>query len=264
MTPGARQTARRAVAGMLRHVPKSIRRRSLRRVIAMCATRDLVVAKSTFEPYRRLTLSVIDDSSAPIPSWDYIRRGSAELLGRELDERSVEGAFAEVGVGDGDFAAVLNGLFPHRRLYLFDTFTGFAPEDQDADRSVGLPIEPYEMPAGSPERVEGRLPHPESVLLRVGRFPDTAVGLEQERFAFVHIDVGLHAPTYAAATWFYERLSPSGYLFVSDYNTSHTPGVKRAVRQFSDEVGATYVTLPDHSGAVVIAKPGLGSASPSS
>ena len=45
----------------------------------------------------------------------------------ELAERveAVSGAVAELGVYKGDTAVLLNGLFPHRELYLFDTFEGF-------------------------------------------------------------------------------------------------------------------------------------------
>jgi O-methyltransferase len=51
---------------------------------------------------------------------------SLELVAHEIYENNVIGEVAELGVYRGDFASIINALFPDRKLYLFDTFRGFA------------------------------------------------------------------------------------------------------------------------------------------
>ena len=57
---------------------------------------------------------------------DYVRLATLELLCRRLAE--VPGAAAELGVYRGFFARCINQLMPQRKLYLFDSFEGFAED----------------------------------------------------------------------------------------------------------------------------------------
>jgi O-methyltransferase len=103
--------------------------------------------------------------------------------------------------------------------------------------------------------VRSRLPHPGRARIRQGWFPDSAAGLEEESFCFVHVDVGLHRATAAGLRWFYPRVVAGGYLLVTDFNNAHAPGVKRAVREFAAATGAAYALLPDFKASAVIVKP---------
>jgi O-methyltransferase len=257
------------IEGVLGRVVRGVPRRAARRALLAAGRFEYYVQRGMYEPYEPLDMSPFETPTIPVRSQrsgdlgrrynqnltNYVRWGTAELLKRELVERDIGGAVAEVGVGYGDFAWLLNYYFKDRRLYLFDTFSGFDSRDQDAERQAGLPQEPYPSYVDiSPEQLRDQLPHPDMVDLRVGWFPQSALGLENETFAFVHVDVGLHGPTLAALEWFYPRLSVHGYLLVADYNTSHTPGVKRAVRDFTSATGAGFVVLPDHTGTAVFTK----------
>ena len=62
---------------------------------------------------------------------DYVRLATLELLCRRLEH--VPGAAAELGVYRGFFARCINHLLPDRKLYLFDSFEGFAPEASASD-----------------------------------------------------------------------------------------------------------------------------------
>ena len=62
---------------------------------------------------------------------DYVRLATLELLCRRLE--SVPGAAAELGVYRGFFAKCINQLNPKRKLYLFDSFEGFADEANASD-----------------------------------------------------------------------------------------------------------------------------------
>jgi O-methyltransferase len=188
-------------------------------------------------------------------SLDLVRYGTAELMGRELRENEVAGSVAELGVGTGSFAVVLNHQFPDRELHLFDTFTGFDPRDIEANERMGLSGSPYEPPKPAPERVVARLPHPERAHVHVGWFPQTAQDLDDERFCLVSIDVGLFQPTLAGLRWFYPRLEAGGLIMVADYAVGHAPGVKRAVRAFAREHHVGVVPIPDWGATALIAKP---------
>jgi hypothetical protein len=142
---------------------------------------------------------------------------------------------------------------PDRKLLLFDTFTGFDARDLARNEALGLGGAPYPLSPMSGETVLARLPRPDRAELHPGWFPESAAGLEDRRFALVHIDVGLYQPTYAALEWFSGRVNHRGYILVADYEHGLTVGVGRAVRQHAEETGASYVLLPDRSGTAVFA-----------
>lgn len=187
-------------------------------------------------------------------SLDYVRNSTAELLSRELHERKIGGAVAEVGVYQGNFAALLNHHFADRTLYLFDTFEGFDPRDVHIDKTNGWSLIPQDFDSTSVATLITKLPYPHKVKIQAGWFPESAKGCEDETFALVSIDVDLYQPILAALRWFYPRLSPGGYLLVHDYNNDDYMGVKHALRQFGDETGVTWSLLPDRRGSAVITK----------
>lgn len=178
---------------------------------------------------------------------DYVRVKTLEALCREL--KGVPGAAAELGVYRGGFARCLNALLPERRLYLFDTFSGFAPEEASgygegfvqAHRNTAV------------ERVLRVLPHPEQVIVRPGYFPRTAEGLA-ERFALVSLDVDLEESSYEGLRWFLPRMEPGGYLLLHDYNSPKLPGVRAALRRYEAEAGVRLHAVPlcDVNGTLVI------------
>jgi O-methyltransferase len=235
--------------------PSFLRQLRKRAYLAAASRVGWYLTKATFAPYKPLDLRPFRGPNAAGNLRDYVQVSTIELLSREIHERGVAGVVAELGVAHGAGAQLLNSYFADRELYLFDTFTGFDERDQEADARAGLPSVPYDLARTSPEHVLQRLPYPERAVIRAGWFPESAEGLEDLRFAFVRIDVGLGNATRAGLEWFYPRLSPSAYLTVADYNTSHTPGVKRAVREFTAASGASYSVLPDVNGTAIFTKP---------
>jgi O-methyltransferase len=57
----------------------------------------------------------------------------ADLIAREINERKIPGAVADLGVFRGEFARLMNVAFPERSLYLSDTYEGFPETDIQAD-----------------------------------------------------------------------------------------------------------------------------------
>ncbi len=178
---------------------------------------------------------------------DYVRVRTLELLCAGLGD--IPGAAAELGVYRGSFARCINALLPERTLYLFDTFEGFDPAE--ARGQGGGFVEAHRNT--SAETVLRLLPHPEKAVVRQGLFPQTARGLEDERFCLVSLDVDLEESTLAGLRFFLPRLRPGGCLLLHDYNNPRLPGVRRAVERWEAEQGRLRaVPLCDVNGTLAI------------
>lgn len=184
-------------------------------------------------------------------SGDPVRYGSFALAIARIDRDQIPGAFAEVGVWRGDTSRVIHLQAPHRTLHLFDTFSGFP----DLDLENAKPDDATRFRDTSVDVVKSSLGNTDNVVFHVGRFPDTVVGLEQEMFAFVLLDVDIYKPSLAALEFFYPRLSRGGYCFIHDYNSPESNfAVKKAVNLFLSSKPELIVELPDTWGSVMFRK----------
>jgi O-methyltransferase len=190
----------------------------------------------------------IDITESP----DFVRLSSLELAAQEVYSRGIEGDAAELGVYRGNFARKINEAFPDRKLYLFDTFEGFAQNDLSDERRGEFSSGEQDFSRTSAGLVLRRMPHPARCIVRKGTFPETAAGIDAE-FVFVSIDADLFAPTLEGLKFFYPRMAPGGFIFVHDYSNARYRGVGEAVRKFCSEGGVRYFPLCDTCGSVVIA-----------
>ena len=112
-----------------------------------------------------------DKNNAVTPGYDYIRYATLALCGHEINTNKLEGNVAELGVYKGDFAQALNELFPEKKLYLFDTFEGFADSDIKTERAKGYSQGDQDFSDTSIEMVKSRMPHPQNCIFKQGYFP---------------------------------------------------------------------------------------------
>lgn len=188
------------------------------------------------------------------PSEDYVRRQAMRLCARWLAGRGVEGAIAELGVYQGEQAALLNALFPDRPLYLLDTFEGFAPADVRSDVASGYSVSSVgQFHDTSIDLVMSKMSSPANVHVRKGFFPDSAVEMP-DVFAFVSLDVDLYEPILAGLEYFYPRLASGGFIFIHDYNNLRYKGVRHAVEKFLSHTPAAAVPLPDYAGSLILTR----------
>jgi O-methyltransferase len=178
---------------------------------------------------------------------DPIRYASLALALETIERERVPGSLAELGVWRGTTSQFIHAQLPHRRLYLFDTFTGFPNETGDnadirfRDTSV--------------ETVRRKIGDTGNVCFRVGHFPDTAQGLESEMFAFVLLDMDKYEPTLAGLEFFYPRVPHGGYVFIHDYNNPESDrGVFRSVNHFLSDKAERVIEIPDSWGSVIFRK----------
>jgi len=164
----------------------------------------------------------------------------------------IQGDLVELGVYKGNSAAVLARLARRfdRRLYLFDTFTGF--DDRDLGNNPLDSERPFT--DTSLEAVQ-RLIGDHKVTYVSGYFPDSARGMQlPEKVAVLHLDCDLYGPTKQGLEHFYSRMAPGGIIVLHDYSSGYWPGVTQAADEFFDERPEKPVLIPDKSGSAVIRK----------
>jgi O-methyltransferase len=184
---------------------------------------------------------------------DYIRASSLELIANEIYDKNINGNVAELGVYRGDFAKIINRAFSDRKLYLFDTFEGFDEKDIKTEIKNNYSTGEQDFSGTSVELVLGKMETQKNCIVKKGFFPDTAAGIN-DNFSFVSIDVDLYEPMYKGLHFFYEKLSPGGYIMLHDYNNRRYNGVKAALRKFSEEKKVPYFPICDTWGSAIIMK----------
>ncbi len=178
---------------------------------------------------------------------DYVRLATLELLCRRLEH--VPGAAAELGVYRGFFARCINQLLPERKLYLFDSFEGFADHAcaadsfQAAHRNTAI------------DKVMAIMPYPDSVTVKPGFFPESLDGLE-EQFCLVSLDVDFYRTTLDGLRYFWPRLENGGYLMLHDWGSPKLPGVAKALADYEKEIECKIPAIPlcDAGGTLVLCK----------
>ena len=196
----------------------------------------LVYPKMAFPPYSPSLEKELFSSADPV------RLGTLALAIERLKTESIPGAMAEIGVWRGATSKFLYGAAPERKLYLFDTFSGFTNGDwRFKDTSV--------------EAVRKLLGNPANVDFRVGLFPATSVGLEDERFSLVMYDADAFEPCEAALRFFYPRLHSGGYFFLHDFNSpEYDWAVRRATTNFLRDKPEKIIEISDRRGTAFFRK----------
>jgi O-methyltransferase len=191
-----------------------------------------------------------DIERAAVEGLDYVRHASFALAIRTIEREGIAGAFAELGVYRGATSRFLRRCAPDRRLYLFDTFEGFPAADREPEN-----LDDTRFRDTSEDQVRRAIGDSPNVVIRKGRFPETTAGLEEERFAFVLLDLDVYPPTLAGLRFFYPRLSPGAYVFVHDYNSPESNAAcSRAVQEALAGRPERIVEIPDVWGSVVFRK----------
>lgn len=184
---------------------------------------------------------------------DYIRLATLELTANLINSKKIEGSVAELGVYKGKFARYINGYFPGRKFYLFDTFEGFDTKDIASEVNNQYSSGSQDFSDTSVESVLKIMPNRNLCVVCKGYFPDSANGVD-DKFAFVSIDADLFDPIYSGLKYFYPRLNKGGYIFVHDYSNENYKGASEAVIKFCEENGLSYVLIPDSCGSAIISK----------
>jgi O-methyltransferase len=176
-------------------------------------------------------------------SFDPVRFATMALALERVRSDNIPGALAEIGVHRGYCSKFLHEQLPERKLFLFDTFRGFPGSSDPRFRDTSI------------EFVKARLGNLDNVQFRVGVFPNTAKGLEQEAFSFVLFDADKYDVAMASFEFFYPRLSLGGFYVLHDFNSEESDGdVRRAVDIFLRGKRELLIEIPDHGGTALFRK----------
>jgi O-methyltransferase len=154
------------------------------------------------------------------------------LLSLARNAVNLPGDFAECGVWKGGtalmLARVVNGR-TDKKLYLFDSFEGLPEVDREKDSW----FQKGQYSAGSVTVVEDLLRDFQRIVnIRRGWIPETFKGLENRRYAFVHIDVDIYQSNLDCCKYFYPRMVPGGMMLFDEYGFAAAAGEKQAVDEF--------------------------------
>ena len=188
---------------------------------------------------------------------DRTREKCFELCARLSYDYNVAGNVAECGVSAGKTAGIINKYFHDKKLYLFDTFSGFVEVDLAIERKFQNDkfIGGYFDNTGGfnhdVERVMSELKYPENVIIKKGWVPSTFRDVD-DTFCFIHLDMDLYQPMFEAIKFFWNKINKNGLILLHDY---HNPcfGVKQAVVDFETYLGRTVPKAPvPHAGIILV------------
>jgi O-methyltransferase len=173
---------------------------------------------------------------------------------RQICREGVHGDYVELGVYKGNSAAVLNyyATEARRRLFLFDTFSGFSSSDL---RGIDADVKHAGFVDTSLDYVQ-EIVGTERAVYIAGLFPDSLKNAPAlpDAVAVLHIDCDLYAPMKAGLEYFYPKMSKGGLILLHDYGSMHWPGATRAIDEFFADKSESVIVMPDKSGTVAIRK----------
>lgn len=144
--------------------------------------------------------------------------------------RHVLGDCVEVGVYMGYSAQTIAlSKDPSKKLYLFDTFSGFG--DTTEDERVFLDSF-FDYHDSYNKVMSLNLPNTEVVK---GFFPESSNLEDGKVFSFVHLDVDTYNSTLEGLKYFYPRLSEGGVIVIHDYIHKQL-NVKNAVSDYNKDL----------------------------
>ena len=160
----------------------------------------------------------------------------------------VPGDTAECGAYEGAGSRIVceanaENKYVSRHHHIFDSFVGMS----SPERLDGAYWKQGDM-ARSELIVQRNLAPFNNVSIHKGWIPERFPGVEDKRFAFVHIDVDLYAPTRDSMKFFYERMSDGGIIVCDDYGFTTCPGATRAVNECLADRPERMIALPSGGG----------------
>jgi O-methyltransferase len=242
------------------------------RVVAGLLTREAETIADYTEPLRNVVLAIMRRVLPPfVPPSRYLERplatwpplvgivhdiklprrtkphgptGAANIniLVAMIDRTApIAGDLAECGVFRGasliPMAVHLRQVAPGKHLFGFDSFAGF-DNSILLDIGMGGPPEANKRVGAfgetSPAMVRDKLQHfrAENVTLIPGYFRDSLPQCADQRFSFVHLDIGIYDAYRECLEFFYPRLSSGGIILLNDYGKARWPGCTKAVDEF--------------------------------
>lgn len=209
------------------------------------------------ENFAQLFQRCLSETHTPLTPFNVFHRFQSrrDLLQYFFSSLDIPGARAECGVYRGATALLLarawrsrNAAFDGRGLYLIDSFVGTSASGErdlipvrDGNSLRHEPFFKVAQAGLTPELVRGYFAQFPQVEICADWIPQVFKPLSALRWAFVHLDVTLYAPTLAALEYFYPRLNRGGVI-VCD-GSPFCPGARAAWDEFCGKQNIRHVVL---------------------
>lgn len=159
----------------------------------------------------------------PQETWNMLSSSLNEIVDKA---RLVDGIFVECGSYFGTTAKILCKA-AEKKLYLFDSWEGL-PEPSEYDN-----LDFYKKGSWNCSLDEARnnLNIYKNVIFMKGWFPDRFEEIKDEKISLLHLDCSLYESTKKALYYFWEQMSPGGYI-ICNYHDGYSKGPQKAFEDF--------------------------------
>lgn len=154
---------------------------------------------------------------------------------------NLDGDVAECGVYKGGSARLLSSAFPHKKVFLFDSFSGMMESD-----SFPNGHQKGDFADTSLDQVKAYLADKPNCLFFQGWIPESTHFLTKEKFCFVHLDLDLYASTKSAIGIFWPRIVEGGVMIFDDWRWHACPGVEKAINEYFNTNIQHTIHISDH------------------
>lgn len=219
------------------------------------------ILKALIEDYQEFTkdnYGIIFDSTRIV-----------SLIEAIIYSNKIPGDFAECGVYHGSSSKILRWFGDSEKvLHCFDTFTGFTIEDRETETIKGIKRDPgvghiNTSLAFAKERIFSPVDNIECpvkssrVLFHVGPVQNTLNEVSNVKFALVHLDMDLYAPTKFALEFFIPRISDYGLLILNDHTVDRAGyrGVAEAIDELTNPPLLGPLPFGDQSTTLYVKRP---------
>jgi O-methyltransferase len=163
------------------------------------------------------------------------------LAAEAVKVESLAGDVAELGVYYGGSTLLLASVLPEKKVHAFESFEGLVNLSATYDRQRRDNSDRGHLPedfALSPHAIEGTIQRLTcaGIILHHGSFTIRKAEVESNSFCFAHFDGDTYLSAEEFLEFFYPRLVSGGRILVDDYRWTATPGVTRAVDEFSQQM----------------------------
>ena len=185
--------------------------------------------------------------------YDKVRLYNIWFQIQRLNKENIKGAYAELGVYKGETAKIIHLSDPNRKLFLFDTFSGFDKNDLSIENNSDTKYNSKNFSDTNLDEVKTFINGNDNIEFIEGYFPESLKKHHDIKYAFIHLDADLYAPTLAALKYFYPRLENGGVIIIHDYNHDWN-GNRKAVEEFMSTLNTPLIELTDWQGSALIIK----------
>jgi hypothetical protein len=151
----------------------------------------------------------------------------------------VDGDIAEIGCHKcGTTYMILSSAFPHKTVFALDSFCGLPFVNAEDNTNFRDRLRRGLYASDDMKARKLLFPFKERAYIMKGLFSESFTNsrLRNNRFSFVFVDADLYKSTLESFEFFWERITPGGFIATHDYMFHLTPGVTKAVSEFFGDI----------------------------